>query len=412
MLPYARIASVLEDIGQAERRNKAGLAAAFLADLPEELQCCSCRLLIGELWPSWEQQEMGIGPEAIAQALTEISKVNVQSLLEQLGEMGAVSEEAIKQKSQHSISGEPLEAEQVYRSIIRISMQKGLDSEHRKSAILRGLFLQAQPLEAKYIARTVMKGTLVGLGPNTIIEAISQAFGAEKSALNKAYAALPDLGLIAEAASRQALNQISIVPSKPLQPMLIRKGMDESNSRLPRAYLPRYPGLRVQVHRTEKEFFVYTMRLKNITPALMSLSSDLLAYESQFIAEAMLVCFQDGRMMQQAEVVRFINRRHLSRKSAVLPALMALDLLWRNGLDLTELEYFKRRKKLKAMLGTQKSFPFSGICLAEERVLENPKDVQEFYNSCREKGIMGLFSRDFSGLYHAGSYSKSDFIIK
>jgi DNA ligase-1 len=412
MLPYARIASVLEEIGKAKRWDKAGLAAALLADLPAEMQCCCCRLLIGELWPSWVKQELGIGPAAIAEALEEISNVDVHNLKEQLGEIGAVAQEAIRQKSQHSISGEPLGAAQVYKSIIRISMQKGLDSQHRKNAILRGLFMQAQPFEAKYIARTMMKGTLVGLGPKTILDAISQAFGAEKSSVHKAYASLPDPGLITAAASRHALSRISIVPSKPFRPMLIRKGKEELNSQVPRAYLPRYPGLRVQVHKTEGEFFVFTVRLKDITPALMSLSSDLLANKSQFIAEAMLVCFQDGKMMEQEDVVRFINRRRLARRSTVLPALMALDLLWRNGMDLTKIEYTKRRKKLKAMLGAPRSFPAAGILLAEEKVLDEPKDVQEFYNLCRQKGIVGLFSRDLFGLYNAGSYSQYDFIIK
>jgi len=412
MLPYASISSVLEEIGKAKRGDKSSLAAHFLADIPPQMQCCCCRLLIGELWPSWEQQETGIGPASIAKALAEISNTDVQDLMGQLGEMGAVAEAAVRQKSQHSISGESLEAGQVYRSIIRISTQKGLDSEHRKGAILRGLFLQAQPIEAKYLARTFIKGTLVGLGPKTVIDAISQAFRAEKSAVHKAFAILPDLGRITAAASCGSLNQISIFPSQPLCPMLIRKAKEDSISRIPRAYLPRYPGLRVQVHKTEKEFFIYTVRLKNITPALMSLSPDLLANDSQFIAEAILVCFQDGRMMQQSDVVRLINRRHLSRKSSVLPSLMAMDLLWRNGVDLTKQKYATRRKRLIAMLGAQKSSPLKGISLAEERILEDPKDVQEFSLLCLQKGIGGLFSRDPSGLYDPGSVSRHDCIIK
>jgi DNA ligase-1 len=411
MLPYARIASVLEDISRAERRHKASLAAGLLTDLPAEMQCPCVRLLTGELWPSWEQQEMGMGPEAIAKALAEISREDVQSLREQLGEMGAVAEAALKNKSQHPISSEPLEVMQVYRSLIRISLQKGFDSEHRKGAILRGLFLEAKPIEAKYMARTIMKGTHVGLGPQTIIDAISRAFGAEKSALRKAYAVLPELGLVTAAASSRALGQVSMMPSQPLLPMLIRKG-DISASTVPRAYLPRYPGLRVQVHKAEKEFFVYTLRLKNITPALMSLSQDLLAIGPQLIVEAMLVCSQDGKMLEQADVVRFINRRYLSRKTAVLPALMALDLLWLSGMDLTKLEYAKRRHKLKAVLGAPKSIPFTGISLAEERVLENPGEVQGFYNLSRQKGVRGLISRDLAAPYQPGSCSQCDRIIK
>jgi hypothetical protein len=65
-----------------------------------------------------------------------------------------------------------------------------------------------------------------------------------------------------------------------------------------------------------------------------------------------------------------------------------------------------------AMLGAQKSFPLKGISLAEERILEDPKDVHEFSLLCRQKGIVGLFSRDPSGLYDPGSVSRHDCIIK
>jgi hypothetical protein len=54
MLPYVRIASLLEEISKAERGDKAGLASGLLASLPEELLCPCVRLFVGELWPPWE----------------------------------------------------------------------------------------------------------------------------------------------------------------------------------------------------------------------------------------------------------------------------------------------------------------------------------------------------------------------
>ena len=97
MLPYASISSVLDEISKAKRRDKASLAAHFLADIPPRMLCPCCRLLIGELWPPWVQEEAGIGPATIAQSLAEISNANVQELMGQLGEMGAVAEAAVRQ---------------------------------------------------------------------------------------------------------------------------------------------------------------------------------------------------------------------------------------------------------------------------------------------------------------------------
>jgi len=64
-----------------------------------------------------------------------------------------VAEAALGQKGQHSLFGEPLEALSVYERLRRISVMTGKESEQRKNALLRGLLLDATPLEGKYIAR-------------------------------------------------------------------------------------------------------------------------------------------------------------------------------------------------------------------------------------------------------------------
>ena len=69
--------------------------------------CPAVRLLLGELWPPWEEREMGIGPEALMAALAEVSEEDISGLRERLGEMGLVAEAALRQKGQHSLSASP-----------------------------------------------------------------------------------------------------------------------------------------------------------------------------------------------------------------------------------------------------------------------------------------------------------------
>ncbi|MDM7912464.1 MAG: hypothetical protein QUS09_05140, partial [Methanotrichaceae archaeon] len=325
MLPYDRIASALEEIGLAPRWQKADLVASLLAELPRGTLCPAVRLLMGDLWPAWEPLELGMGPEAIAAALEEISKDDVAALRSHLGEMGAVAESALQHKIQHPLSVSPLDVLTVYDSLRRASRINGPESDHRKIAILRGLLLDATPLEGKYIARTVMGNMLAGLGPQTMIAAISQSFGLKEEEVQRAYNLMPDISMLALAAAEQgSLSGVEIQPSRPVRPMLMRTGV----ATLPAAHLPMYPGLRVQVHVAGGNVYVYTSRLKNITTALFNLARELQDYKHEMILDAQLMGFQDGRTVSQAEIVRHINRRHFARRSRVSPALAAHDILY------------------------------------------------------------------------------------
>ena len=139
---YSAIAVALQNISQVPRGQKADLVASLLAGIEVGMLCPLVRLLLGELWPPWEEREMGTGPKALMAALTEVSEEDVPSLEGGLIEMGAVAEAAMLRKGQHPLSGDPLQALSVYKRLRRISRMRGLDSEHRKNAVLRGLFLE------------------------------------------------------------------------------------------------------------------------------------------------------------------------------------------------------------------------------------------------------------------------------
>ncbi|HSD56962.1 MAG TPA: hypothetical protein VLB04_02180, partial [Methanotrichaceae archaeon] len=404
-------ASALEEIGQAPRWKKAGLAANFMAEIPRETLCPVIRLLMGDLWPPWEPRELGIGPEAITAALEEISKDNVAALRSSLGEMGAVAKSALQHKIQHPLSVSPLDALTVYDSLRRISRLNGPESDHRKIATLRGLLLDATPLEGKYIARTAMGNMLAGLGPQTMIAAISQSFGLKEEEVRSAYNLMPDLGMLALTAGQGGLSGIEIQPPRPVKPMLMRTGV----AILPAAHLPIYPGLRVQVHIAGGKVYVYTSRLKNITTALLSLVRDLQDHTHEMhemIVDAQLMGFQDGKAVGQAEVVRHINRRHFARRSRVSPALAAHDILYLEGVDLTGLAYEERRKRLVEVLGEPKELPFKGISSAREKILKDPEEVKSYCGQVLKAGCKGLVARDLKAPYIPGSYSSCDFLLR
>ncbi len=424
---YHQIASALEEISSAPRIQKAELCSRLITEVESPFLCPLVRLLLGQLWPSWEAREMGVGPEGISAALTEISDQDILRLRAKQSEMGLVAEAALAEKSQHSLSIEPLQALSVYEQLRKISQIRGKDSEQRKDALLRGLFQEASPLEGKYIARTILGNNLAGIGPRTMLAAIALACSCQQDQIHRAYSLLPDPGRIAVMAASGQLENARIQPKIPLKPMMIcprrardPKTPDEGTVESMRmAIFPRYPALRVQVHNTSDGAYIYSSRQKNITASLNGLAQRLRGIDEEFIIDADLIGFQEGKICPQPELIRYINRRRLSRRSSLSPALLAYDLIYR-GEDVTTLPFQERRKRLLESLGEPKPLPFSGISAAREWNVPQ-KDLQEdllkghldpgHQNLPVEEGGEGFLVRSLRGLYHPGECSKMDFIV-
>jgi DNA ligase 1 len=412
---YCQIAQALQDVSQAPRRQKVDLTARFLADQGQEMLCPVVRLLLGELWQPWEEREMGIGPEALTAALAEVSEGDVDQLRERMGEMGMVAEAALQQKGQHSLCSEPLQAISVYERLRRVSRMKGKESEQRKDALLRGLFLQATPLEGKYIARTALRKMLAGIGHKTILAAFSQAFHGDQTRILRAYNIMPDPGRIANMTATSGLERSTVQPKTPLNLMIIRTGRAMNPEFIGEnreiVFLPKYPGLRVQVHKIKGETLIFTTRLHNITATLNGLSQQLGAIEEDFIVDADLIGFQGGKVCRQSEMLKYINRRRLSRRSRLKPAILAYDLIYLSGEDTCSRPYSERRKRLVATLGEPRALPFSGISPAEEMLFGNNEAVKDRLSRTGRCGVEGLMVRDLLAAYTPGVLSRQDFII-
>jgi DNA ligase-1 len=162
------------------------------------------------------------------------------------------------------------------------------------------------------------------------------------------------------------------------------------------------------VHKAGGEFFVYTMRLRDITSAMGSLFLELKAINRDLIADAELLGFQNGLTLGQKEMVRYINRKSLSRRSTVAPVLVLWDMLYLDGEDITPLAYEERRKRLEEVLGGKGAL-LTGISIAEQKVLERTVDVVEYSAT---EGSKGLIARDLLAPYHPGRFSDSDLYIR
>lgn len=416
---YSKIASALQEISGSPRGGKADRTAALLrqaAEVPEML-CPVVRLLTGELWPRWEGRVMGIGPEAVTAALAELCDIDLSLERQQKGDMGLVAEAALQHKKQISLFDQPMDALFVYDGLRRISSFKGNDSEERKIAVLRGLFLLASPLEGKFIARTALRSMQAGLGPRTMMQALSSALARDRSSLARAFGLMPDLGRIARMACLSQLDEVSIQPDHPARFMIYSR-RDEF---FPAPYLPKFPGLRVQVHKAGESVRIFTSQLREISSSLEGLCRDVGQLKPDFVADASLIGFVDtpskknsarSRICSLREMLRYINRRRLARKSIIRPVLLAYDLLAVEGKDICSMAYTHRRERMLEALGLPQRMPFYGISPAEEQHLKDRGAMNDYLRLMKGEGAWGLLSRDPGGIYRPGEVAERDFIIR
>ena len=404
MLPYLRIASILEEASFEGRSRKVKLAAGLLQETSAEDLPMAVRLLNGALWPPWGGLDMRAGPEVVLRALREISSVELPEALGRAG-VGDAAEAALLRRSQRPISSEPLDILTVYEGLRRFARQRGEGSERRKEAILKGLFLEATPREARYISRTAVGGLGMGLGPRTVLSALSLALKLKEEIVLKAYSLVPDLGSTAHVLING--ENISFEPPRPVRPMILTQ-RDERPKGL---YLIRHRGLRVQAHLVRSQLHIYSQRMRNLTPAMSFLSKSLEKLGCDLVLEGELLCLHEGKLLDQVEVVRYINRRHLSRRSSILPALAAQDLLYLDGRSLLGMPYQERLDLLISVLGDAREVPSPGAFTTPYSYLTGRKEIEDYYRHSLISGLGGLIYRDPKAPYSPGAVSKVDFYL-
>lgn len=411
---YIEIARALETVSREERRGaKADLLASLLKRLSPEIVRPAVRLLSGRLWPPWEPREMGIGPEILGEVLEEISGRAVSSEPERT-DPGDLAMAMVQIRSQQTLTSTTMDTLQVYDSLRMISAQRGPGSIFRKKSILKGLLLSASPLEAKYIARTVLGKMMVGLGPSLMSSAIGKAFSADPSQVKRAYAYLPDFGMVALNASRGEIFDVRLAPPNPARLMLFRQEKSpweavEVDGR--RAYVVRYGGLRVQVHKFNEQVFIYTSQLRNVTSSLADLAEELMGAKGNFVMEGEFVLVGRGEILPRLEMLGRINLKGRSRGSAI-SSFAASDLLYLNGTELIDKSYADRRRLLYSTLRGVAGTPLTAkVFLADEEVLSDPERAKELLRRSLDRGYRGLLIRDLAGTYTPGEWSRWDVSI-
>jgi DNA ligase 1 len=372
----------------------------------------------GKLYPDFMGVETGVAEKLAIKALaraTGHSEKQIQSELQKSGDIGETAEKLLAKRKQSTFFTKTLSVQRVYETLDRIAKTSGSGTVDLKMALLSGLLADASPKEAKYLIRTVTGNLRLGIADMTVLEALAIAYGGGKEAralIERAYNISSDLGRVARVVSEQGLEgikQFQVMVFEPIRPMLSERlrSPEEILEKLGGKCIAeyKYDGERIQAHKKESEVKLFSRRLENISDqypdAVRLISDNVVAKEAIFEAECVAIDLETGDLRPFQELM------HRRRKYGIVEAinqypisLFIFDSLYADGKDYTQEIYPVRRQVLENIIKKT-----DRTKTATQKLVNNPKDLEVFFEEAIEKGCEGLMCKSIGkdSVYQAGN---------
>ena len=416
---YEKLVEVYEKISSTSSRlEKQDIIADFLMYIKEtdaDITYDITLLLQGKIFPPWSDKEMGISTQLIIKALSNLlgeSTKSIENKLAEVGDMGEISEELIKNNKQVTFFKVPLTVKKVLSNLRKTESITGSKSQNKKINYLLELYTSASPLEAKYITRTITERLRIGVGEGTLVEAIAQAYNIDKEIIDRAYMLSNDLGEVASRAqeSIESVKSLTITPGKPIKPMLaqLSPGIKESITEMKKVICEtKYDGIRVQIHHYNNKTKIFTRRLENVTNAL----PEVVEYMEEalpskdFIVEGEVIATKDNKPISFQYILQRVKRKYdIDKMREKIPLKVFLfDVLYYDK-PTAELPIIQRRQLLEEIVTTSKNVELSTMKIVSQ---ENYTEAEKLFTWSIDEGHEGIMFKDVTSPYSPGKRGKN-----
>ena len=371
----------------------------------------------GTLGPDWEGLQLGLGEKLVSRAIAltaGISDDDLETLVHREGDLGLATEAAFacKGPKQVQLFQEPLTVDRVFESLTQVARAEGSGSTEKRIRLLQQLLMDADPLSARYIVRTVVGKLRLGIADMTILEALEKAFlwaedeervmGSSK-VVETIYNVHPDMGAIALAVANEGAEGLAgfgIQVGVPVRSMLAeRLGstpeiLEKMGGRC--AFEYKYDGMRIQAHVGPEGVHLFSRRMETITSqfpdVVQAMESAFADVEAIMEFEAVVHNPETGELLPFQEVSHRRGRVHgLAESVEDYPlVLFAFDLLYLDGEELLLQEFQLRREALESLLGKAGEGPIRPSTL---RWVEDPEGGDDFFLEAIAAGCEGIIAK-------------------
>ncbi len=414
-MEYSKLAEFYKKIEETTSRIEMTNALVELfKSTPKELIDEVVYLSIGKIAPEYTGLDYNFSSKSAIKALSVVLGIDEHEIEKKVIETGDLGEAGYQLYQEKGIQPkEKLTVEEVYNTLRKIAETTGYGSTKKKLELFVSLISKASPLEVKYLLRTIIERLRLGIGDNTIMDALAIAFTGSKenrTYIERAYNLTSDLGYVAKILVEEGLEgvkKIKIQIGRPIRPMLAERLsipefiLKKLGGKAGAEY--KYDGERIQVHRKGDEFHLFSRRLENIThqfPDLIEFMKEAIPEECILELECVVIDPSSGAIqpfqMLMNRRVKYVTRFHIMMYPV---AGFIFDIMYLNGQDLTLKPYPERRKTLEKEIKIT-----DRINLATRKIVDNTNDLEAFFHEAIENGCEGLVCKSLAkdSIYQAG----------
>ncbi|MDD4127412.1 MAG: ATP-dependent DNA ligase [Methanomicrobium sp.] len=397
----------------AGRLDSIDIVAEVLPNLSSEELQVFVRFLMGRIFPDYSPEKTGVGPNLVYESVAYVVGKDKETVIKKInsgGDAGRAIESILAKKEQTSFFSESLDLLEVYRDFFYISGVGGNSSQKEKLKVLKRLFSNAKPKEARYISRLMLGELRIGIGEGNIREAIAKAFSVPAESVEHAYQASNDLGEVALLAKKgeDALKEVKVELFRPVKMMLAKQGkiadMIGEQGKIAAEY--KYDGTRFQFHKKDGICRIYSRKLEEVTDAIPDVAEMLLSStDHDIILDGEVIAIDNGRPLPFQYVLRRFRRKHdiASHIKSIKLVPNIFDIISVDGRTLIDEPFSKRREILEKSV---KQY------VAPQIVSDDIEYIESFYKKALEDGHEGIMIKSLSAHYTPGVRGKEWIKIK
>ena len=371
----------------------------------------------GKLHPDFVPGVLGMADRLVMKAIAKASgnpEDKVEKLTVETGDLGQVAETLISKKKQMALFSEELTVARVVKGLATIEGAEGKDSQDIKQKTLAGLLHDSNPVEARYLCRTVTGRMRVGAADMTILDALAEAFASkeDRPTIERAFNVTCDIGLVAETIANggmDAVRAIGVKVGSPVKVMLaerlpsIAEVVEKMGGRCAMEY--KYDGIRVQAHIGKDSVRLYSRRLEDLTSNFPDIAESLRArcrHEEAIIeGECVAIDPETGFMLPFQNVTHRRKKHGMDEAVKEVPVrIFMFDMLFADGEDWTSRPYLERREALES------GFEIGdNVQMTTMRIVESPEDGEDFFSNAIGARCEGIMAKSIApdSVYRAGS---------
>lgn len=379
--------------------------------------------IMGEVFPAWSSEELGIGTSILYVALSKAAGVpikDIESLVRDTGDIGKTTTGALNSKSKgqatfsYFVEDTPqLSILEVFERFKNISKVSGKGSQTTKIKNLQYLFNSSSPEDAGYIAKLAIEDLRIGVGEGIVRDAISKAFDVPVSDVERAFMLTNDMGLVAVTARRGGVDDVqklNIELKRPIKMMLaqVTPTIESAITDMETVAIEwKFDGARVQIHKDGDNVTLFSRRLEDVTRSLPDIVSAIREHvnaESAILDGEAFAVDESGKPRAFQEILKRFRRKYdVETTAREIPLTLRLfDLVYLNGKNLLDTPLTERRE---ALMGCVEN---SGSIKVDEQILTGDVDeVNRIYNEALEAGHEGIMIKNPRSPYSPGKRGKN-----